>query len=36
VVVAFYVRTMGTISRDSLTRQGYGKAVEHAPGSGPR
>jgi len=26
--VAFYVTTMGTIYRDSLTRQGYGKAVE--------
>jgi alkanesulfonate monooxygenase SsuD/methylene tetrahydromethanopterin reductase-like flavin-dependent oxidoreductase (luciferase family) len=26
--VAFYVTTMGTLYRDSLTRQGYGKAVE--------
>jgi alkanesulfonate monooxygenase SsuD/methylene tetrahydromethanopterin reductase-like flavin-dependent oxidoreductase (luciferase family) len=26
--VSFYVTTMGTIYRDSLTRQGYGKAVE--------
>ena len=26
--VAFYVTTMGTIYRDSLTRQGYGKPVE--------
>ena len=26
--VAFYVTTMGTIYRDSLTRQGYGKQVE--------
>ena len=26
--VAFYLTTMGTIYRDSLTRQGYGKAVE--------
>jgi len=26
--VAFYVTTMGTIYRDSLTRQGYGKAVD--------
>src|SRR5882724_12006764 len=25
--VSFYVTTMGTIYRDSLTRQGYGKAV---------
>jgi alkanesulfonate monooxygenase SsuD/methylene tetrahydromethanopterin reductase-like flavin-dependent oxidoreductase (luciferase family) len=25
---SFYVTTMGTIYRDSLTRQGYGKAVE--------
>jgi alkanesulfonate monooxygenase SsuD/methylene tetrahydromethanopterin reductase-like flavin-dependent oxidoreductase (luciferase family) len=25
---AFYVTTMGTIYRDALTRQGYGKAVE--------
>src|SRR2546422_273893 len=26
--VSFYVTTMGTIYRDSLTRQGYGKGVE--------
>jgi alkanesulfonate monooxygenase SsuD/methylene tetrahydromethanopterin reductase-like flavin-dependent oxidoreductase (luciferase family) len=26
--VSFYVTTMGTIYRDSLTRQGYGQAVE--------
>ena len=26
--VSFYVTTMGTLYRDSLTRQGYGKAVE--------
>jgi alkanesulfonate monooxygenase SsuD/methylene tetrahydromethanopterin reductase-like flavin-dependent oxidoreductase (luciferase family) len=26
--VSFYVTTMGAIYRDSLTRQGYGKAVE--------
>jgi alkanesulfonate monooxygenase SsuD/methylene tetrahydromethanopterin reductase-like flavin-dependent oxidoreductase (luciferase family) len=26
--LSFYVTTMGTIYRDSLTRQGYGKAVE--------
>lgn len=26
--VSFYVTTMGTVYRDSLTRQGYGKAVE--------
>ena len=26
--VAFYLTTMGSIYRDSLTRQGYGKAVE--------
>jgi alkanesulfonate monooxygenase SsuD/methylene tetrahydromethanopterin reductase-like flavin-dependent oxidoreductase (luciferase family) len=26
--VAFYVTTMGAVYRDSLTRQGYGKAVE--------
>jgi alkanesulfonate monooxygenase SsuD/methylene tetrahydromethanopterin reductase-like flavin-dependent oxidoreductase (luciferase family) len=26
--VAFYLTTMGTIYRDSLTRQGYGKAVQ--------
>jgi alkanesulfonate monooxygenase SsuD/methylene tetrahydromethanopterin reductase-like flavin-dependent oxidoreductase (luciferase family) len=26
--IAFYVTTMGAIYRDSLTRQGYGKAVE--------
>ena len=26
--VAFYLTSMGTIYRDSLTRQGYGKAVE--------
>ena len=26
--VSFYVTTMGTIYRDSLTRQGYGKAVQ--------
>jgi alkanesulfonate monooxygenase SsuD/methylene tetrahydromethanopterin reductase-like flavin-dependent oxidoreductase (luciferase family) len=26
--VAFYVTTMGTVYRDSLTRQGYGKAVD--------
>lgn len=26
--VSFYVTTMGSIYRDSLTRQGYGKAVE--------
>ena len=26
--VSFYLTTMGTIYRDSLTRQGYGKAVE--------
>jgi alkanesulfonate monooxygenase SsuD/methylene tetrahydromethanopterin reductase-like flavin-dependent oxidoreductase (luciferase family) len=26
--VAFYVTTMGSIYRDALTRQGYGKAVE--------
>src|SRR5438876_397468 len=26
--VSFYVTTMGTIYRDSLTRQGHGKAVE--------
>jgi alkanesulfonate monooxygenase SsuD/methylene tetrahydromethanopterin reductase-like flavin-dependent oxidoreductase (luciferase family) len=26
--VSFYVTTMGTIYRDSLTRQGYGKAVK--------
>lgn len=26
--VSFYVTTMGTIYRDSLSRQGYGKAVE--------
>ena len=26
--VSFYVTTMGTIYRDALTRQGYGKAVE--------
>src|SRR6266480_335870 len=27
-VVSFYVTAMGTVYRDSLTRQGYGKAVE--------
>ena len=26
--VSFYLTTMGSIYRDSLTRQGYGKAVE--------
>jgi alkanesulfonate monooxygenase SsuD/methylene tetrahydromethanopterin reductase-like flavin-dependent oxidoreductase (luciferase family) len=26
--VSFYVTTMGTVYRDSLTRQGYGKAVQ--------
>jgi alkanesulfonate monooxygenase SsuD/methylene tetrahydromethanopterin reductase-like flavin-dependent oxidoreductase (luciferase family) len=26
--VSFYVTTMGTVYRDSLARQGYGKAVE--------
>lgn len=28
--VSFYVTAMGTVYRDSLTRQGYGKAVEAA------
>jgi alkanesulfonate monooxygenase SsuD/methylene tetrahydromethanopterin reductase-like flavin-dependent oxidoreductase (luciferase family) len=31
--VAFYLTTMGTIYRDSLTRQGYGKQVEAVLGA---